>query len=291
MSVISKETSRIGVTRRWALPHTGRALLHAGLILWGLISVLPLIWMVSASVQSTQEIYQSIHLIPQSFNWDNYVQAWTQSSFGAYFGNTVLYTVTSVAGVVLVSTAAAYAFARLSFPGKELAYYLFLIFLVIPIPGSFIPLYVLLVKLHLVNTQLGYILPLINASLPVSIFILRSFFEDIPREIEEAAVIDGANLFHIYARIAIPLAKPAIATIVIFTALGTWNEFLLALIVFSNQNLMPLQVGLQMFQGAFFSQYGLMMAAATITTIPVILLYLFLQKYIIKGITAGATKG
>jgi multiple sugar transport system permease protein/raffinose/stachyose/melibiose transport system permease protein len=199
--------------------------------------------------------------------------------------------VSIVVGTLIVSTTAAYAFARLSFPGKNLAYFLFLIFLVIPIPGSFIPLYVLLVKLHLVNTRLGYILPMINAQLPVAIFILRSFFEDLPLEIEEAAMIDGAGPFRVYWNIALPLARPAIATIVIFTALGVWNEFLFALIVFSNQGLMPLQVGLMTFQGTYFSQFALMMAATTITTLPVVAVYILMQKHIIKGVMAGAMKG
>lgn len=264
---------------------------HMGLLVWALISILPLIYMLSASLQSNQEIYQSVHLIPQHLNWDNYVQAWQQANFGTYFGNSVIYTVSIVLGTLAISTTSAYAFARLEFPGKNLAYYLFLIFLIIPIPGVFIPLYVLLVNLHLVDTRLGYILPMINSSLPVAIFILRSFFEDVPKELEEAALIDGAGTFRIYWNIAMPLAMPAIATVTIFTALGAWNEFLLALIVFSKQNLMPLQVGLQNFQGTYFSQYALMMAATAITTIPIVILYFCMQKYIIKGIMAGALKG
>jgi multiple sugar transport system permease protein/raffinose/stachyose/melibiose transport system permease protein len=264
---------------------------HMGLLIWALISVLPLVYMLSASLQSNQEIYQSVHLIPQHLNWDNYIQAWQQADFGTYFGNSVFYTVTIVAGTLVISTLSAYAFARLEFPGKNLAYYLFLIFLIIPIPGVFIPLYVLLVNLHLVDTRLGYILPMINSSLPVAIFILRSFFEDVPKDLEEAAQIDGAGTFRIYWSIAIPLAMPAIATITIFTALGAWNEFLLALIVFSKQSLMPLQVGLQTFQGTYFSQYALMMAATAITTVPIVILYFCMQKYIIKGIMAGALKG
>jgi multiple sugar transport system permease protein/raffinose/stachyose/melibiose transport system permease protein len=264
---------------------------HMGLMVWALISVIPLVYMLSASLQSNQEIYQGVHLIPQHLNWDNYIQAWQQASFGTYFGNSLFYTVSIVLGTLIISTLSAYAFARLEFPGKNLAYYMFLIFLIIPIPGVFIPLYVLLVNLHLVDTRIGYILPMINSSLPVAIFILRSFFEDIPRELEEAALIDGASTFRIYRSIALPLAKPAIATIAIFTALGAWNEFLLALIVFSNTNLMPLQVGLQTFQGTYFSQYALMMAATAITTIPIVILYFCMQKYIIRGIMAGALKG
>ncbi len=269
----------------------GRGALHLGLILWALVSVLPMIWMFSASLQTNQEIYSGIRLIPQSLNWDNYVQAWTQAKFSTYFGNSVFYTLTVVLGTVIVSSMAAYAFARLSFPGKNLFYIAFLIFLFIPIPGSFIPLYVLLVRLDLIDTRIGYILPLIQSNLAVSIFILRSFFEELPKEIEEAARIDGASLFQIYRQIALPLSSPAIATIIIFTALGVWNEFILALIVFSNRDLMPLQVGIMTFQGTFFSQYALMMAATSITTIPAIIVYIFFQKSIIKGIMAGATKG
>jgi multiple sugar transport system permease protein/raffinose/stachyose/melibiose transport system permease protein len=269
----------------------GTTIRHAALLLWGAVSVVPLVYMLSASLQSNQEIYQSVHLIPHALNWDNYTQAWQQASFGMYFGNSVFYTVTIVAGTLVIGTASAYAFARLTFPGKNLTYFLFLVFLVVPIPGVFIPLYVLLVKLHLVNTRLGYILPMINSNLPVAIFILRSFFEDIPRELEESALIDGAGVFRTYRSIALPLAMPAIATVTIFTALGTWNEFLFALIVFSKQSLMPLQVGLMTFQGTYFSQYSLMMAATAITTVPIVVLYFCMQKYIIKGVMAGALKG
>lgn len=280
--------NRSALHKRFPLGHS---LLHFALIIWAIASIFPLLWMFSASLQTNQEVYQGIRLIPQKLNFQNYIQAWTQAKFSVYFANSVFYTVTVVVGTVLIASMASYAFARLNFPGKNIFYFAFLIFLFIPIPGSFIPLYVLLVKLKIVDTRIGYILPLIQSNLAVSIFILRSFFEDIPREIEESARIDGASLFKIYWYLAMPLAKPAIATIVIFTALGVWNEFILALIVFSDQNLMPLQVGIMTFQGTFFSQYALMMAALSITTIPAILIYFFFQKSIVKGIMAGAMKG
>jgi ABC-type glycerol-3-phosphate transport system permease component len=268
-----------------------RGLLHAGLIVWGITAVLPLIWMFSASLQTDQEIYKGIKLIPNTLNFSNYVQAWTKANFSTFFSNSVFYTVSVVVGTIIISSMASYAFARLNFPAKNVFYIGLLIFLFIPIPGEFIPLYVLLVKLKLIDTRLGYILPLIQSSLASSIFIMRSFFEDLPREIEESAKIDGASLWQIFWHIAMPLAKPAIATIVIFTALGVWNEFTLALIVFSNRDLMPLQVGINSFQGTFFSRYSLMMAATSIATIPAIIVYAIFQKNIIKGIMAGATKG
>jgi ABC-type glycerol-3-phosphate transport system permease component len=268
-----------------------RVALHVALISWAAISLFPVLYMLLASVQSTQEIYSGVHLIPRRLDWHNYLQAWSEASFGRYLANSAIYTTSVVAAVLVIASAAAYAFARLEFPAKNIIYYAILAFLFIPIPGSFIPLYVVLVKLHIVNTRIGYILPLINANLPVAVFILRRFFDELPREIEEAALVDGASRVTIYRKIALPMAKPAIATVAIFTMLSVWNEFVLALIVFSNQRLMPLQVGLQTFQGEYFSQYGLMMAAISITTLPVVGVYLLFQRFIIKGIMAGALKG
>lgn len=269
----------------------GRGALHAVLIGWAILSLLPVIWMLSASLQSNSEIYGGIHLIPQNPQWDNFVKAWGQASFGRYFGNSLLYTVSTVAGTIAIGSLAAYAFARIRFPGKRVFYGAFLVFLFIPIPGAFIPLYVVLANLGLLDTPIGYILPMINSSLPVALFILRGFFEQIPVELEEAASIDGAGRLQVFFRIVLPLARPAIATVVILTVLSVWNEYVLASVVFSNQDLMPLQVGLLSFQGSFFSQYGLMMAATTITTIPMVIVYLVFQKNIIRGVMAGAMKG
>ena len=265
--------------------------LHILLIIWAVISIFPAGYMVLASFQTTQQIYQGVQLFPQHMTFANYLSAWSKASFGQYFFNSVLYTTSVTFMVLLLGTMAAYAFARLKFFGHNVIFYILLAFLFIPIPGQFIPLYVILVRLHLANTMLGYILPLINSSMPVTIFILKSFFEAMPLEIEESARVDGASRFRIYWNIAVPLAKPAIATVGILTVLSVWNEFVLALVVFSDQKLMPLQVGLQTFQGTYFSEYGLLLAALTIATIPVVVVYLAFQRFIIEGVMAGAVKG
>ena len=283
---VSRPTRR--AAKRLTVP---RVFLHLGLIAWSLASVLPLVWMISASLQTNAEIYGGVHLIPEDPQWGNYVRAWDQSSFSDYFFNSVLYTVSVVGGTVLLASLSAYAFARMQFPGKRVLYGAFLVFLFIPIPGAFIPLYLVLANMGLLDTQLGYILPMINGSLPVAMFILRAFFEQIPKELEEAAFIDGASRLQVFTMIAFPLARPAVATVVILTVLGVWNEYVLASVVFSNQALLPLQVGLLSFQGSYFSQYGLMMAATTITTLPIIIVYLMFQKNIIRGVMAGAVKG
>jgi len=163
--------------------------------------------------------------------------------------------------------------------------------MMIPIPGSFIALYVLLNKLHLVNTRLGYILPQINGGLALGIFLLKTFFDDLPKELEDSAAIDGCGRFRIYWHIALPLARPALAVLAIFNILAVWNEYLLAMLVLSSKELMPLQRGLMVFQGAHITQYPLLMAGIVITVLPVLIVYLLLQKHIIKGITAGAVKG
>jgi ABC-type glycerol-3-phosphate transport system permease component len=205
--------------------------------------------------------------------------------------NSLFYTFTVVVGVILVSSMAAYAFSRFQFPGKNILFLMLITTMMIPIPGSFIALYVLLVKLHLINTPMGYILPQINGGMALGIFLLKTFFDDLPKEVEESARIDGCGQFRVYWYIALPLAKPAIAVLAIFTILTVWNEYLFAMLVLSSKQLMPLQRGLMVFQGAHSTQYPLLMAGIVITVLPVVAIYLILQKYIIKGITSGAVKG
>jgi len=161
----------------------------------------------------------------------------------------------------------------------------------IPIPGAFVALYILLVKLNLVNTRLGYILPQINIGLSLAIYLLKTFFDEIPKEIEDSAMVDGCSTLGIWWHIALPLAKPAIAVIAIFNALAVWNEYILAMIILQDKAKMPLQRGLMIFQGAHFTEYPLLMAGITLTVIPIVVVYLFMQRYIIEGITAGAVKG
>jgi multiple sugar transport system permease protein/raffinose/stachyose/melibiose transport system permease protein len=247
--------------------------------------------MFSSALKTQATVFSDMSLFPAHPHWENFYLAWTRGGFAVYFFNSILYTVTVVIGVVLIASLAAYAFARLEFPGKNIIFYMFLATLMIPLPGAFIALYVLLMKLHLVNTRLGYILIQINGGLALGIFLLKTFFEKMPRDLEDAARIDGCGRFAIYWRVALPLAKPAIAVVVIFNALTVWNEYLLAMLLLTNRSLMPLQRGLMVFQGAHVTQYPLLMAGITITVIPIILMYLFMQKYIIAGITAGAVTG
>jgi len=265
--------------------------IHMFLLIVAVSCLFPLVWMVSSSLKTQETIFSDTSLIPQQPRWENYYLAWKEGGFGRYFINSIIYTASTVIGIVIVASLAAYAFSRFSFPGKNILFYMFIVAMMIPIPGSFVPLYVLLNRLHLRNTQIGYILCMINVGLSTSIFLLKTFFDKMPKAIEEAARIDGCSKLGLWWHVALPLSKPVLAVVVVFNALNVWNEFILALIIFDSRHLMPLQVALTTFQGEFITRYPLLMAGLTIAAIPIILVYLLMQKYIIKGVTAGAVVG
>lgn len=253
--------------------------------------IFPLLWMVGSALKTQQTVFSDMSIFPRHPLWSNFYLAWTKGGFGLYFLNSVFYTVTVVFGIVIVSSLAAFAFSRLQFPGKNAIFYMFLAAMMVPLPGSFVPLYVLMTKLHLVNTRIGYILCMINVGLSFSIYLLKTFFDKMPPALEDAARIDGCSKLGIWWNVALPLARPAIAVIVIFNSLNVWNEYILATLIFSSKSLMPLQRGLMMFQGTHLTQYPLLMAGMTISALPIILIYLLMQKHIIKGMTAGAIVG
>ncbi len=265
--------------------------IQAVLISVAVICLFPFVWLISSSLKTQDTIFSDMGLIPKTFEFANYVQAWTQGNFGQFFINSIFYTITVILFLIIFASMAAYAFSRLEFFGKDFFFYLFIGVMMIPIPGAFVAIVVVLNKLGLINSRLGYILPQINAGLPFAIYMLKTFFDKLPKELEESARIDGCSKWQIYWHISLPLAKSAIAVIVIFQALTIWNEFLLAKLIFFDAELMPLQVGLFYFQGERITAYPLLMAGTTITMIPIVIIYLIMQKFIIRGITEGAIKG
>lgn len=270
---------------------TVNLVIHLFLISVAVTCIFPLLWMISSSLKTQEMIFKDMSLIPREFHFENYYLAWKEGGFGRYFINSIVYTVSVVAGIVIIASLAAYAFSRFRFPGRNILFFMFMAAMMIPIPGSFVPLYVLLNKLHLRNTALGYILCMVNVGLSTSIFLLKTFFDKLPRELEDAARIDGCSKFGIWRHVALPLAKPVLAVVVVFNALNVWNEYILALIIFDSKPLMPLQVALMTFQGEFITRYPLLMAGLTITALPILIIYFLMQKYIIKGVTQGAIVG
>ena len=266
-------------------------LIHVFLLSVAVTCIFPLLWMVLASLKTQETIFKDFSLIPREFHFENYYTAWVQGGFGRYFLNSIFYTAAVVFGIVIVSSMAAYAFSRLKFPGRSFLFYMLMAAMMIPLPGSFVPLFVLMTKLRLLNTEIGYILCMINVGLSTSIFLLKTFFDKMPKELEDAARIDGCSKLGIWWNVALPLSKPVLAVVVIFNALNVWNEYILALLLFNDKLKMPLQVAIVRFHGEFITQYPLLMAGLTITAIPIILAYLAMQKYIIKGVTQGALVG
>ncbi len=294
-------------------------LLHTFLLGVAVSCIFPFMWMINVSLKTSAEFekdsglafadkinlqnYKTI-LFKEKYETnkensliDNIKYAFTyvrqninDATFLRYFLNSVFYTLITVFFIVLISSLAAYSFSRLHFPGKNIIFYMFLAAMMIPLPAGFVPVYVLLNKLGLVNPG-GYVLAMTNMGLSLSIYILKTFFDQLPHDLEDAARIDGCNKLQIWRHVLLPLVWPALAVVIIFNSLNVWNEFVFASLIFTDSTLMPLQVGLMEFADSMVTQHTLIMAALTIAALPIMLLYLKMQKQFIKGITAGAMVG
>ncbi len=265
--------------------------IHFFLILVALTCLFPLFWMVRTSLMTQADIFVDKSFLSLPFHFENYWIVWTEGHFAVYFLNSLIYTTVVVLGIVVISSLAAFAFSRLRFPGKNFFFYMFVAAMMIPLPGSFVPLVVLMQNLHLVNTRQGYILCMINVGLSLSILLLKTFFDRMSTDLEDAARIDGCSKLGIWRHVALPLARPAIAVVVIFNSLNVWNEYILAMLILNDKSLMPLQRGLMEFQGPHSVDDHLVMAGLTIAVVPIVIVYLFMQKHIIKGLSSGAIIG
>jgi len=261
------------------------------LIAVALLCVIPFIWVWSSALKSPTEIVNTPLALPAHPTLDNVVKAWVQGRLGKYFFNSVIVAVPIVFLTVALSSLASYAFARHSFPGRQVIFYLFLIGLVLPFQSIMIPLYYTLRDVGLLGTYWAMIIPSTALGLPFGIFIMRAFFQGLPFELSDAARVDGCDEFGVFWRVILPLAKPGMVTLGIFSFLGAWNSFLLPLIFMQREELRPLVVGLMFFQSRYTSDYGLTMAGATIVSLPVIIVYILFQRQFIQGLTAGALKG
>lgn len=266
-------------------------LIHIFLMSVALTCLAPILWMLRCSFMTNATVFVDKGLIPHDLNVNNFAIAWTKGNFAAYFLNSVIYTVCVVGGIVVISSLAAFSFSRLKFPGKDIIFYIFIAAMMVPLPGSFVALFVIMKNLGLVNSRFGYILCMINVGLSMSILLLKTFFDKLPRDLEDAAHIDGCGKLGIWWHVALPLARPAIAVIVIFNSLNVWNEYILAFLLLGDSQLMPLQRGLMVFQGANSTDYPVLMAGLTMAAVPIVLIYLAMQKHIVKGLSSGALVG
>ncbi len=252
--------------------------------------IYPFLWMVSAALKTQAEIFGGLGLIPHSLQWSNFSRAWTQAHIGRYFVNTVVITVASVAIVVVTTALIGYVLGRYSFPGKKAVLAFFVATVFLPEGYTIIPVFTLINTLGLGNSLWGVILGQSGGAHVIDILLFAGFFSQLPHELEEAALMDGAGFFRIFWQIMLPLATPVIATAIILQFMASWNDFLLPLVLtLSRPELRTLAVGVYAFQGEFFTDWSGMAAAATISLLPIIVVFLFLQRYFVQGI-AGAVK-
>jgi len=265
-------------------------LIYLALVIGMVAVILPFAYMLASSLETVAQIGS---LTPQFWpnppQWSNYQQVWQQLPIGRFFLNSFVVAVVITLGQLVTSSLAAYAFARLRFRGRSLLFTLYLGTLIIPSQVTLIPNYILIRLLHWHNSYPGLIVPFVVSVF--STFLLRQFFLTIPMDLEDAARMDGASHFQIYRRIIMPLAKPALATVVIFTFLGSWNNFLWPLVVIDSPNLTTLPLSIVAFQGQFATAWGPLMAAATLSLAPVLLVYILAQRYFVEGIALTGQGG
>lgn len=258
-----------------------------GAVLW----IYPFIWMVSASLKEQLEVFSSgLTLLPENPIWENYSRAWNEAKFGTYLLNTVIVTFATVLIVVIRCAMAGYVLGRYKFAGKKPVMVVLIVTLFVPTGYTIIPVVDISQQLGLLNSLTGMVIALSGGAHVASILLYLGYFRQIPRELEEAAIMDGAGFFSIFFRIMMPLAMPVSATVTLLTFLGTWNAFFLPLVfTFSRPELRTLSVGMLAFVGENTTDWSGMAAAATISLLPVVVLFVVLQRYFVEGV-AGAIK-
>jgi ABC-type glycerol-3-phosphate transport system permease component len=269
-----------------------RALLYLVLILVTIYTLIPLVTMVMTSVRSSADLYQGPFSIPREFQLlENFRKAWVVGKFGIYVKNSFIITIPTVALVLCLTTLSGYAFAKIRFPLRDFFFYLILLGMMVPFQATMIPLYFLLNSFHILNTHLAVILPLGIGGLPFGTFMMRSFFKGLSDELIESSKLDGCGELQTFTHIMLPLTYPAWVSLIIFQSMWTWNNFLVPLLFIYDDKLRPIPLGLMFFQDRYTTDYTLVAAAVIISMIPLVVLFLFLQRKFTSSITLGAVKG
>ncbi len=264
---------------------------YSVLILFLVISLIPVLWIFFAALKTKMEIYENPFSFPDKLYLENIKTAWSVGKMDIYSLNSIIVAIPATLMAVLSSILAGYAFSKLFFAGKKFLFFLIIIGLMMPTQAYIIPLFFTVIKYNLTNTYWAMILPRAAFGLPFSVFFARSFFHDIPNEIIDSARLDGSNNFQIFLRIISPLSKPAISTLVILNFIWTWNELLIPLLFVFKDSMRTLPLGLMYFKGDYLMDYALTAAAVSISTIPIIIVYIIFQRKFIEGLTSGAIKG
>lgn len=268
----------------------GSIIKYTVLVIIVLVFIFPIIWLFVNSLKTNTEIFTSPWALPSTPQLKNYVDAWTAGNIGRYFLNSIIVTAITLFFSITFSSMAAYAISRMKWKLSNATLVFFLLGMMIPIHATLIPLFLSFTKLGLTNNYVGLILPYITFSFPSSILIMSGFFSSIPREMEEAAVIDGSSIFRAFVLIILPMSQPALITVLIFNFISTWNELLVAVVFISDSIQYTLPVGLTNFIGIYSTNYAPMLAAMMLSILPTIIIYSVFNTKIVSGITAGAIK-
>lgn len=269
----------------------GKIIIYVILLIITVVMIIPFLWMLSASIKSDREVFMMNPFvwIPEVPKWDNYVKIWTKIPMLKFVENTVFLTIVVTFLQLLTSSFAAYSFAKLEFKHKNTLFLAYIATIAMPWQVYMVPQFIMMRKMGLNDKLLAMIC--LQAFSAFGVFLMKQFYEGIPSELCEAARIDGMSEYKIYAKIMLPLSKPALSTLTIFTFVNTWNDYLGPLIYLKTENKKTIQLGLKMFIGQYSSEYGLIMAGSVLSLIPVIIVFLCLQKYFVEGVASTGLKG
>ena len=267
-----------------------KAALYVLLSLLTLITLLPLLWMLSSSFKLSSEVFSvPIRWIPEKFHFENYVQIWQKINLSRYTFNSFKLSFLITLIQLLTSSFAAYGFSKCRFPGRNGLFLAYIATIAIPWQVYMLPQYLMMQKMHLIDTHLAIIL--LQSFTAFGVFLLRQFYISIPNELLEAARIDGLNEYRTFAQICLPLSKPAMSTLIIFSFVQVWNDFMGPLIYFDSDVNKTIQLGIQMFVGLYSTEYGLIMATSILSLIPVLVIFLAFQRFFVEGVATSGLKG
>lgn len=288
MNILGKIRDKIKLKNMW---------IHAILIFVSILSIFPFIWLLSTSLKGAGENIFAYPptIVPKDFTFANYIGVWHKVDLMRYFVNSMVVAGGTVLLNLILSSLAGYPLARMEFKGKKIVFFSILATIMVPFQAIMLPVYLITLKLHLVdsvNDTMGFIGLVMPFSVSAfGIFLMRQAFMTIPREMEEAAIVDGCNVFQVFWKVLLPMVKPSLAVLAIFTFIGSWGEFLWPSIVLTKEAMYTLPVGVNNLQGMFSSNWRFIAAGSIISTIPIIIFFLAMQKYFISGENDGAVKG
>lgn len=267
-----------------------KAIVYFFLLALAFINLYPIFVLFLSSFKTTAEIFMKPFALPKVWKFSNYIEAWNKANFAMYFKNSIIVTAASLVCIVFVSSMAAYVIARFNFRGKRFLFLYLIAGLALPARLAIIPIFLTVRDLHLQDTYTSLVLVYTAGGIAFSMFLLVNFFKSLPRELEEAARIDGAGPFRIYWSVDLPLLKPAIATVVIFNFIDIWNDFFFPLILINKDALKTIPLGIQAFYGEYGVRWDLLFAGLNISVVPVLILFVIMSKQFISGLTEGAVK-